>query len=379
MGIGEPFDNFENVMEFIEKTDIGARKISVSTCGLPDKIRQFADYGLGVNLCISLHAPNDIIRQKIMPIARRYSIDQVFDAVKYFFEKTKRRVIFEYSLIDGVNCLPEHARELAQRVKSARISYHINLINLNSFNRDFRAPTRAVAMQFMDILIKQGVSCTMRKGKGTDILAACGQLRHDVEHRTAEVSISLDPVFADPDGDIKAYLSAINGIEGISMHLDIMRASMVGHDRCSDAHAEYVLQNSVRPVDVHYMGRDVLDIDFSRARSVCTHPSTAIDLDVAVPNLDGVTVVTVMLVKAGKSGQVTQVKALEKIKKIRRKYPDIRIIADGGINAENIRTVRDAGADVLVVGSAVYPSDKGDVQARLVQSVAGLVDILRTQ
>ncbi|MCL2229200.1 MAG: 23S rRNA (adenine(2503)-C(2))-methyltransferase RlmN [Firmicutes bacterium] len=178
MGTGEPFDNFENLMLFLNAVDIGARKISVSTCGIPDKIKAFADEKRGVNLCISLHAPNDIIRRKIMPIAKAHPIAELLDSVKYFFQKTKRRVIFEYALIDNMNCDAQHAVELARLLKSLRISYHVNLINLNAGGGVLNPPTRETAMRFMDALIKNGVSCTMRKGKGQDIMAACGQLRN---------------------------------------------------------------------------------------------------------------------------------------------------------------------------------------------------------
>ena len=177
MGCGEPFDNFDNVVAFLRAVDIGARKISVSTCGLPDGIRRFADLGAGYNLCISLHAPNDALRAQIMPIAKRYKIKEVMDAVRYFFNKTKRRVIFEYSLIDGVNCSVECANELADLLHGARISYHVNLIKLNKGGGVLNPPDTKTAMIFMDTLIKRGVSCTMRKGKGQDIMAACGQLR----------------------------------------------------------------------------------------------------------------------------------------------------------------------------------------------------------
>ncbi|MDR0462055.1 MAG: radical SAM protein [Christensenellaceae bacterium] len=176
MGVGEPFDNFDNVMKFLNAVDIGARKISVSTCGLPDKIRAFADLGMQVNLCISLHAPNDAVRGKIMPIAKTHKINDVLVAAKYFFNKTKRRVIFEYALIDKVNCMPEHARELARVLRDLHISAHVNLIKCNPAN-DLKAPSTETCMLFMDTLIKSGISCTMRKGKGTEIMAACGQLR----------------------------------------------------------------------------------------------------------------------------------------------------------------------------------------------------------
>jgi len=183
MGSGEPFDNFENTIKFLQLVtspdgiNIGARNISVSTSGLPDKIRAFADLNMQVNLCISLHAPNDEIRKTIMPIAKRYSIKELIESAKYFFDKTKRRVIFEYALIDNVNCAPEHAAELSKLLKGAGFASHVNLINLNAGAGNLRAPSRETAKIFMDTLIKSGVSCTMRKSKGSDISGACGQLR----------------------------------------------------------------------------------------------------------------------------------------------------------------------------------------------------------
>ena len=183
MGSGEPFDNFDSTVNFLRLTtspdgiNIGARNISVSTAGIVPKIREFADLKLQVNLCISLHAPNDKIRATIMPIAKAYSITELVDAAKYFFEKTKRRVIFEYSLIDSVNCAPEHALELSKLLRG--FPTHVNLINLNKTpDSALQPPTRTVAMKFMDTLIKSGTSCTMRKSRGDDIAAACGQLRN---------------------------------------------------------------------------------------------------------------------------------------------------------------------------------------------------------
>lgn len=189
MGSGEPLDNFDNVMRFLalvtsaDGINISARNISLSTSGLVPQIKKFADLGTQVNLCISLHAPNDVLRQQIMPIAKRYSVAEIIDAAKYFFQKTHRRVIFEYSLMlkDGVpfNCNVAQARELANLVRG--FPAHINLINLNPLRfapgAVLTPPSRPVAMAFMDAVIKSGVSCTMRKNKGDDIDGACGQLR----------------------------------------------------------------------------------------------------------------------------------------------------------------------------------------------------------
>ncbi len=189
MGSGEPLDNYDNVMKFLrlvtapDGINISARNISLSTSGLVPRIRQFADENTQVNLCISLHAPNDELRQQIMPVAKKYTIRELVDAAKYYFEKTHRRVIFEYSLMlkDGVlfNCAVGQAKELANLVRG--FPSHVNLINLNPLHFDSHAvltpPSREVAMAFMDAVIKSGASCTMRKNKGDDIDGACGQLR----------------------------------------------------------------------------------------------------------------------------------------------------------------------------------------------------------
>lgn len=189
MGSGEPLDNYEHVMSFLRLVtaplgiNISARNISLSTSGLVPEIIKFANENTQVNLCISLHAPNDQLRQQIMPVAKRYSVRELVDAAKYYFEKTHRRVIFEYSLMmkDGkpFNCAVEQARELANLVRG--FPAHINLINLNPLNflekAELTPPSREVAMGFMNAVIKSGVSCTMRKNKGDDIDGACGQLR----------------------------------------------------------------------------------------------------------------------------------------------------------------------------------------------------------
>ena len=182
MGSGEPLDNLDHVSKFIqlvtnkEGLNISVRNISISTVGLPDKIRQLADMKMGVNLCISLHAPLDEVRREIMPTAKRFSVKEIIDSAKYYFEQTGRRVIFEYSLIDGINAEKEHAVLLSRLVKG--FPSHVNLIGINKTNDGiFEPPSREKAKQFMDTLIKSGVSCTFRKSKGQDINAACGMLK----------------------------------------------------------------------------------------------------------------------------------------------------------------------------------------------------------
>ncbi len=182
MGTGEPFDNYDNVLSFVRTANeqyglaIGARHITVSTCGLVDGIRRYANEGLQINLAISLHAPSQELREKIMPIARGYNLDQLMDAVRYYEETAGRRVTFEYIMLRGVNDTIECAEQLRQLVKGT-LAY-INLIPFNPVKeKDFeRSPDRNVRA-FWDYLMKHGVNTTIRKEFGTDIDAACGQLR----------------------------------------------------------------------------------------------------------------------------------------------------------------------------------------------------------
>ncbi|MDE6473727.1 MAG: 23S rRNA (adenine(2503)-C(2))-methyltransferase RlmN [Clostridia bacterium] len=185
MGSGEPLDNYDNVCKFLtlvsdEKgLNISKRNISLSTCGLCDRIRQLADDGYTPTMTISLHAPNDEMRKEIMPIAKKYSIADIIKAVKYYFEKTGRRIIFEYSMIAGKNDTEECARQLAGVVKG--LACHINLIPLNYVKeRGLDGSNKKNIYRFMSVLEKQGVSVTVRRSMGSDIDGACGQLRRKV-------------------------------------------------------------------------------------------------------------------------------------------------------------------------------------------------------
>lgn len=185
MGSGEPLDNYDNVCKFLTLVsderglNISKRNISLSTCGLCDRIRQLADDGYSPTMTISLHAPNDSMRKEIMPIAKRYSISDIISAVKYYFDKTGRRIIFEYSMIAGKNDSEQCARELADVVKG--LSCHINLIPLNYVKeRGLSGSNKKNIYRFMPLLEKQGVSVTVRRSMGSDIDGACGQLRRKV-------------------------------------------------------------------------------------------------------------------------------------------------------------------------------------------------------
>ncbi len=180
MGTGEPFDNYDNVMDFIRTINddrglgIGARHITVSTCGILDKIARYGKEGLQINLAISLHASNEKTRRELMPIARGYSMDELMDACRDYVASSGRRLTFEYILIDGVNDSDENAYELASLLKG--IFCYVNLIPLNPVKeKPFRRSKNA--RRFMGILNARGINCTVRKEFGTDIDAACGQLR----------------------------------------------------------------------------------------------------------------------------------------------------------------------------------------------------------
>ena len=182
MGTGEPMDNFQNVVQFLKLINsdkglhISARNITVSTCGLVDKIRELADLQLQITLAISLHAPNDELRKTMMPIANKYSIDEILDACRNYFAKTGRRITFEYSLVGGKNDSEADAKELSARISD--INCHVNLIPVNPIKeRDYVKSTKKVVENFKNKLEKYGINVTIRREMGADIDGACGQLR----------------------------------------------------------------------------------------------------------------------------------------------------------------------------------------------------------
>ena len=185
MGIGEPFDNFANIVKFIEIIKehkglaIAGRRITVSTSGLIEQIYEFADLNLQVNLAISLHAPTNSLRSSIMKINKRFPIEQVLQAVDYYLEKTKRRVTFEYILLKGINDHREQALELADVIGTRKKMINVNLIPYNPVDEHshYQRSTKESMEEFYDTLKKQGINCSNRLEHGTDIDAACGQLR----------------------------------------------------------------------------------------------------------------------------------------------------------------------------------------------------------
>ncbi|WP_150269951.1 23S rRNA (adenine(2503)-C(2))-methyltransferase RlmN [Paenibacillus tepidiphilus] len=185
MGIGEPFDNFANLLDFLaivkdhKGLAIAGKGITVSTSGLADKIREFADAGVGVNLAISLHAPNNELRTQIMKINRAIPLEKLLPAIDYYLEKTNRRITLEYILLKDINDREEHALELAELIGDRRQLANVNLIPYNPVDEhgQYQRPERETVRGFFDTLKKQGVSVSTRLEQGSDIDAACGQLR----------------------------------------------------------------------------------------------------------------------------------------------------------------------------------------------------------
>lgn len=186
MGIGEPLDNFDNVVRFLKLVNdpdgmnIGMRHISLSTCGITERFDELADLNLQLTLSVSLHAPDDETRSKIMPANRGRGVDELMACCKRYYEKTGRRISFEYIMIDGVNDTEYHAKLLAKHAKS--VCAHVNLIPMNHVEeREFRPSTQGHMKAFIKILEENGVNVTVRRKLGGDVDASCGQLRRKIE------------------------------------------------------------------------------------------------------------------------------------------------------------------------------------------------------
>lgn len=185
MGIGEPFDNYDNTMKFLNIVNdqkglsIGARHITVSTSGLADKIYQFADEQSQVNLALSIHAPNNELRTRIMKINKAYPLEKLMPAIDYYLEKTNRRITFEYILLHDVNDHPEEARQLVKLLKDKKHLSYVNLIPYNPVeeHNQYERSRKENILKFYEILLENGIQCGVRVEQGTDIDAACGQLR----------------------------------------------------------------------------------------------------------------------------------------------------------------------------------------------------------
>lgn len=187
MGIGEPLDNYDNVLKFLHNVNhpdglnIGYRHISLSTCGLVDRIRDLAEENLPITLSVSIHAPNNAVRDQIMPVNKRYPIESLLDACRFYGNKTGRRITFEYSMIRGTNDSPAHAEELAKRLRG--MLCHVNLIPVNPVTeRSFDRSRTEQIKAFQTVLERFGIPVTVRRHLGGDIDASCGQLRR--KHQT---------------------------------------------------------------------------------------------------------------------------------------------------------------------------------------------------
>lgn len=200
MGSGEPLDNFDNVVKFLKLAtsddgfNFSVRNITLSTCGIPSKIEKLADLGLNINLAISLHAPNNEIRKQIMPVAKSFSINSVIEAANHYYTITNRKIYIEYTLIDGVNSTPAHARELAELL--SELNCRVNLISLNEVKeRGLKGVNENKTNLFLRELLKCGVSATIRRSLGDDVDGACGQLRNkELSGEKSKFEVSTEQV-----------------------------------------------------------------------------------------------------------------------------------------------------------------------------------------
>lgn len=194
MGSGEPMDNFQNVVSFVKMISnenglhISQRNITISSCGLVEKIKELADLDLQITLALSLHAADDETRKELMPIANKYTIAEVLEVCNYFFNKTGRRITFEYSLVAGVNDTKEEAYKLVSLIKG--MNCHVNLIPVNPIKeRDFKKSSKVNIAVFKNHLEKNGINATIRREMGSDIQGACGQLRKSFIEETGEKEV----------------------------------------------------------------------------------------------------------------------------------------------------------------------------------------------
>ncbi len=191
MGAGEPMQNYDNIVKALQLLhepnyfNIGYRRMTVSTCGIPNEMKALAEEGMPITLALSLHAPNDSIRQQIMPISKKYALEEVLEAASYYVEKTGRRLTFEYILIDGLNSSEKEAKELATLLKKFP-ACNINLIPVNgNEHMNMRKPSPADCQKFVQILEQRGYTVSIRKEMGDAIQAACGQLKVSYQKQKA--------------------------------------------------------------------------------------------------------------------------------------------------------------------------------------------------
>ncbi len=194
MGMGEPLHNYDQTLRALKILNspggfgLGARHMTISTVGLVPGILRLSEEPLQINLAISLHAPNNEMRSRTMPVARKYSMDELLAACRTYVERTNRQLTFEYVLLAGVNDAPEHARELGQRLAEFKQLAHVNLIPVNATSADYRPPTGEAIRAFREELRRAGISNSVRAERGDDIAAACGQLKTREQVRKAALA-----------------------------------------------------------------------------------------------------------------------------------------------------------------------------------------------
>jgi 23S rRNA (adenine2503-C2)-methyltransferase len=205
MGMGEPLANYANVLAAVrvlhdpEALNLSARKITISTVGVPKRMRDLAHEDLPLNLAVSLHAPNEALRRSLIPWAEHFALGDILDAARYYFDRTGREVTLEYILLAGVNVRPTHAQQLARLCKTLRAN--VNLIRYNEVpTLPYKRPISADVMKFQQILRAGGVNAHVRRSRGRDIDAACGQLRRADEQAPAEPAPQTEPAAARADG-----------------------------------------------------------------------------------------------------------------------------------------------------------------------------------
>ena len=191
MGIGEPLDNYDNVLKFLgllshkDGNNFSLRHVSLSTCGIVPKIYELADLKLGLTVCISLHSSENSARSEIMPVNRTYNIEKLLDACRHYISATGRRITFEYAVMDNVNSAEKDADRLAELLRG--INCHVNLIPVNKVKERKYTTARTAVADFAKRLEKRGINATVRRTLGSDIEAACGQLRRDAANQSAEI------------------------------------------------------------------------------------------------------------------------------------------------------------------------------------------------
>lgn len=391
MGSGEPLDNYDNVIKFIKIVtspfglNIAKRNISLSTCGIVPNIYKLADTGLNIHLCLSLHAPNDEIRNKIMPISIAYKIRDVLSAIKYYFEKTKRRILIEYILIDGVNSSKENALQLAKLL--GNLNCLVNLINLNEVKENnFKSCSKEKIDSFAKILKSYNINVTTRRSLGDDIEGACGQLRRRYIS-TLKISASTNPPKSVEE--MLKYVELLNSTQIDYLHCDVMDGQFVENKTYDDKMVERLKTLSLKPLDVHLMTKNTLEVYENYLKShpkiLTVHYESLKETEIenvlkTIKNegvlaglsikpdtniqkiykfLDKIDVLLLMSVNPGKSGQEFLEESIMRLKNLYdyRSTHKLKFLieVDGGVTDKVAKKIKDF-CDIVVCGNYLYKS-----------------------